>query len=91
VWLGHGCTILSGANIGDGTIIGAKSVVRGRVPPYTIVMGNPAIIVRYRFSEKIINRLLAIKWWDWPTEKIENEIYRLSSNDMVRFLDQHSL
>ena len=89
VWLGHGCTILSGASIGDGAIIGAKSVVRGRVPPYAIVIGNPAIIVRYRFSGKIINKLLAIKWWDWPTQKIENEIYRLTSNDIVRFLDEH--
>ena len=69
---GHGCTILSGANIGDGTIIGAKSVVRGRAPPYAIIMGNPAIIVRYPFDEKIINKILAIKWWDWPTKKIEN-------------------
>ena len=91
MWLGHGCTILSGANIGDGAIIGAKSVVRGRVPPYTIVMGNPAMIVRSRFDEKIINKLLAIKWWDWQTKKIENQIYLITSNDIVRFLDQHSL
>ena len=90
VWLGSGCTILSGASIGDGAIIGAQSVVRGQVPPYAIVIGNPGIVVRYRFSEKIIDKLLVIKWWDWPIEKIRNEIFGLTSNDMISFLDQHS-
>lgn len=90
VWLGHGCTILSGANIGDGAIIGAQAVVRGQIPPYAIVMGNPAIIVRYRFDEQIINQLLALKWWDWPIEKIKSEVSVLTSNNITNFLNQHS-
>ena len=89
VWLGHGCTILSGADIGDGAIIGAHAVVRGRIPAYAIVIGNPAVVVRYRYDEKTINQLLALKWWDWPIEKIKSEVWNLTSNDTANFLSRH--
>ena len=89
VWLGHGCTILSGADIGDGAIIGARAVVRGRVPPYAIVAGNPARVIRYRFDDAVIDRLLKIRWWDWPEEKIKAEIPHLTSAHIPSFLRRH--
>ena len=71
VWIGYGATILPGAKIGDGAIIGAKAVVGGRVPPYHIVAGNPAQVVRERFTTDVVERLLDIRWWDWPVEAIQ--------------------
>lgn len=73
VWIGHGATILSGVSIGNGAIVGAKTVVAKDVPDYAIVVGNPARVIRYRFSEDIISTLLKIQWWDWPEERIESE------------------
>ena len=70
VWIGTGAVILPGAKIGSGVIIGAGSVVRGRVPDFAIVAGNPATVVRKRFSEADIARLIDIAWWDWPIETI---------------------
>lgn len=74
VWFGTNSTILSGVNIGDGAIIGACSVVAKDVPPYSIVVGNPAKIVRYRFPDEIVEQLLEIKWWDWNYDKITRNI-----------------
>lgn len=64
VWIGHGAIILAGVNVGDGAIIGAGAVVTRDVEPYSIVAGNPARIIRKRFSERIINELLDFKWWN---------------------------
>lgn len=76
VWIGESAYILPGITIGDGAVIGAKSVVTKDVPPYAIVGGNPAKIIRYRFNKKIIERLLKIKWWEWSDKKIiENKQY----------------
>lgn len=76
VWIGHSAYILPGITIGDGAVIGTKSVVTKDVPPYAIVGGNPAKIIRYRFNEEIIEKFLKIKWWDWSDEKIyENRQY----------------
>jgi acetyltransferase-like isoleucine patch superfamily enzyme len=86
VWLGVGCTILSGVTIGDGAIIGARAVVSRDVPPYAIAVGNPARIVKYRFPAPIIARLLAIKWWDWPDEKVNAAVNRIDSADIEAFL-----
>lgn len=66
VWLGFGAMVLSGARIGSGSIIGAGSVVRGDIPPFSVVTGNPGQVLRRRFSPGIIDRLLALAWWDWP-------------------------
>lgn len=70
VWLGLGATVLSGVLVGDGAIIGAGAVVSKSIPPYAIVAGNPAQIVRYRFEPQIRRRLLALAWWEWDDEDI---------------------
>ncbi|KAA9004785.1 CatB-related O-acetyltransferase [Histidinibacterium aquaticum] len=70
VWIGTGARILPGARIGTGVIIGASAVVGGTVPPYSVVAGNPARIVRRRVSGEVAEALLDIAWWDWPPEAI---------------------
>ena len=70
VWLGQGAKILPGARIGNGVIVGAGAVVGGEIPDYTVVAGNPARVVRERFSRAEARRLNQIAWWDWPIEQI---------------------
>lgn len=77
VWLGHNALVLPGARIGDGVIVGAGAVVGGHVPPYSVVAGNPARVIRRRFSDQVIDALLRIAWWHWPIDTIlahESEI-----------------
>jgi len=74
VWIGHGVTFMPGVRVGDGAIIASTSVVTADVPPYAVVGGNPAKIIRYRFDEATINLLLAVKWWDWPLDKITRNV-----------------
>jgi acetyltransferase-like isoleucine patch superfamily enzyme len=64
VWMGHGVNVMGGVTIGDGAIIAAGAVVTKDVPPYAIVAGVPAVVKRYRFDEKTIERLQAVKWWE---------------------------
>lgn len=87
VWLASGCTILSGITVGDGAVIGARAVVTKDVPPYAIVAGNPAEIVRFRFDPQTIERLLRIRWWDWPESRIHAAMPMLLSPDIGAFLD----
>lgn len=70
VWLGRNATIMPGVAVGDGAIIGAHSVVTRDVAPYEIVAGNPARVIRQRFTDDEIELLLAVRWWDWPVEMI---------------------
>ena len=70
VWLGYRAAVLPGVTIGDGCIIGAYSVVTKDVPPYSIVGGNPAQLLRPRFDADTVQRLLALQWWHWPIDKI---------------------
>ena len=71
VWIGSNVSILSGVNIGRGSIIGAGSVVTKNIPPYSIVVGNPAKVIKRRFNEEKINYLEKIEWWKWDYEKIK--------------------
>lgn len=82
VWIGQNTTILPGVHIGDGAIIGLNSVVASDVPPYTIVAGNPAKIIRKRFDDELIDLLLKLKWWNKSIEEINNLIPLLSSSDL---------
>jgi virginiamycin A acetyltransferase len=70
VWIGREAMVLPGVTIGDGAVIGARSVVTRDVEPYQIVAGNPARTVRQRFSDDEVAELLRIRWWDWPIEHI---------------------
>lgn len=74
VWIGTKSLILGGIKIGHGAVIATASVVCTDVPPYAIVAGNPATIIRYRFSQSLVDKLLKINWWDWPDETIKNNI-----------------
>lgn len=82
VWIGHDAAIMPGVTIGAGAIIAASSVVARDVPPYAVVGGNPAAIIRMRYPAEIIGQLLAIAWWDWPLEKIEANLAALESGDL---------
>lgn len=70
VWIGYDATILPGVTVGHGAIVAAKSVVASDVPPYAIVAGNPARVVRFRHPEADVATLLRLAWWDWPVERI---------------------
>lgn len=74
VWIGNSATIMQGVNIGDGAIIGTNALVTKDVEPYTIVGGNPAKPIRKRFSEEVIASLLDIAWWNWPMDKIAQNL-----------------
>lgn len=73
VWIGANCIIFQGVTIGDGAVIGAGSIIRRDVPPYAVVVGVDRII-KYRFSQEIINKLLKIQWWNWSDDKIRENI-----------------
>ena len=70
VWIATDVSILAGITIGSGSIIGAGSVVTKNVQPYSFVAGNPAVVKNRRYTEEIRTKLMRIKWWDWPEEKI---------------------
>ena len=88
VGLGANCTILSGVTIGTGAVVGAGTVVRRDLPPYAIVTGNPAEVVRYRFDAATIARLLRTEWWSWPDERIAEYLPLMLSTDIAGFLDR---
>ena len=86
VWIGCNATILRGVSIGDGAVIGANSLVNKDVPPYAIVAGCPARIVKYRFEKEMIDKLLQLEWWNWDENKIRENahlfIQMINDNDL---------
>ena len=88
VWIGQNAVILPGVHIGDGAIIGANSVVGSNVAPYTIVIGNPAKVLRKRFDEELTDLLLRFKWWDKSIDEIDRLIPILTCSDLVKVKEE---
>ncbi len=82
VWIGYDATVMPGRTVGHGAIVGSGSLVAADVPPYAIVGGNPARLIRMRFPEEAVARLLAVAWWDWPAEKIARHLDRIAGTDL---------
>ena len=83
VWIGMEAITLPGVKVGDGSIVAAKAVVSHDVPPYSIVAGNPAKLVKARFDRKTVQRLLDIAWWDWPLAKITRNVDAIRGADII--------
>lgn len=84
VWIGEGCLIQAGVTIGNGAVVGARSLVNHDVPSYGIVAGTPARLIRYRFDEATIAALLKLAWWTWPDETIRANLDCFFSRDVAR-------
>ncbi|MCS2154365.1 Vat family streptogramin A O-acetyltransferase [Scandinavium goeteborgense] len=82
VWIGYKALIMPGVKIGNGAIISSQAVVTADVPAYTIVGGNPAKVIKSRFSDEIVIELEKLAWWDWPVEKITQHLAAIMSNDI---------
>lgn len=82
VWIGYKALIMPGVKIGNGAIISSQSVVTSDVPAYTIVGGNPAKVIKKRFSDEIVCELEKLAWWDWPVEEITKHLTAIMSNDI---------
>jgi virginiamycin A acetyltransferase len=83
VWIGHDVAIMPGVKIGAGAIVAAASVVTRDVPPYAVVGGNPAAIIRMRYPDDVIAQILDLSWWDWPIDKIEANLGALEAGDLA--------
>lgn len=89
VWIGQNVTLNRGVTIGDGAVVAAYSVVTKDVPPYAIVGGNPAKIIKLRFPSDLVDRLLATKWWDaHPTKLMELNFENIE--ETITYLEEHS-
>ena len=82
VWIGMEAVFMPGVNIGHGAIAAAKAVVTHDVPPYAIVAGNPAKVVKTRFDQRTVDRLLKVAWWDWPVDKIGRNLNAIRGADI---------
>jgi virginiamycin A acetyltransferase len=94
VWLGYSALVLPGVTIGHGAVVAAASVVTRDVPPYAVVAGNPARVVRSRFSEHDVERLLRAAWWDWPIELVTanaRTIMTGTASELDRIAAEHGL
>jgi acetyltransferase-like isoleucine patch superfamily enzyme len=90
VWIGDHATIMSGVTVGDGAVIANNSHVVKNVEPYSIVGGNPAKHIRYRFTAEQVVRLLEIKWWNWEDEKINRLLPQLCCEEIDDFIEMAS-
>lgn len=85
VWLCANAVILSGVTIGDGAVVANSAVVTKDVPPYAVVAGNPAKVIKTRFDEPTIQWLLTVKWWSWSEDEVKRAIPLLCSHDIAAF------
>jgi len=90
VWVGENATIMSGITVGDGSIIANNSHVVKNVEPYSLVGGNPAKLIRYRFTKEQIEKLLEIKWWDWEDSKINDFLPLMCNTNIDEFIQSAS-
>lgn len=82
VWLGYDALIMPGVTIGNGAVVAARSVVTVDVPAYAVVGGNPAKVIRMRFEEATIARLEEIAWWNWPADRITENVAKIVAGDV---------
>lgn len=87
VWIGSDALILSGVTVGHGAVIGARTVVVHDVPPYAVVAGNPAKVVRFRFDEATVDALLSTRWWDLPRSDIVALVPLLQSENVAAVIE----
>ena len=86
VWIGYDSVIMSGVKIGDGAVIASRAVVTKDVPPFAIAGGIPAKIIRKRFSDEVNAKLSELRWWDWPVEKVRENIPHIQSGNISELL-----
>jgi virginiamycin A acetyltransferase len=84
VWIGHEALIMPGVTLGSGAIIASRAVVTKDVPPYCVVGGNPARVIKSRFDDATTAALLALHWWDWPVEKIQANLAAIEGADLAK-------
>lgn len=89
VWIGHGAVVLAGRSVGTGAVVAAGAVVAKDVPPYAIVAGVPARIVKWRFPQDIAVRLQRLAWWDWSHEKLRIALPDFRALPIAAFLEKH--
>lgn len=82
VWIGYDALVMPGVRIGDGAVVAAGSVVTRDAPAYSIVGGNPARVIRFRFPDEVVAELLGIRWWDWPPDKIARNAPAIAGTDL---------
>ncbi|NTU70244.1 MAG: CatB-related O-acetyltransferase [Coriobacteriia bacterium] len=93
-WIATQAMVLANVTIGHGAVVGARSVVTADVPPYAIVAGAPARVIRYRFEPEDVTRLLELSWWDWPEVAIRECVPLLRTDDidgLSRYATAHGL
>lgn len=88
VWIGSRVMVMGGVKIGNGAVVAAGSIVTKDVPPYAIVAGVPARIIKYRFDEKIVSELLQIKWWDYPDIKLKNVLDLFQDSNVEKAISE---
>jgi len=90
VWIGRGAFIMAGVSIGDGAVVGARALVSKDVEPYSIVGGVPATHIKYRFDADTIEKLMKIKWWNWPDELIAERREFFATPRFAELLDKYA-